>query len=153
MDNYGEGLLGRIAMLEDDLHAMTQARDDALRYCETIQADADKARMKTNYCTSCKGYADRIAALEVKNARLMLDKAIVEDLLEQQQGYALTYLNDCNELIAENERLRELLLQWDALIKHQYSGSREAMSDMQEAAFATVEALKAWREVTDQPQE
>ena len=75
-------------------------------------------RMKTNYCPSCKGYADRIAALE-----------------------------------AENARLRELLLQWDALIKHQYSGSREAMSDMQEAAFTTVEALKAWREVTDQPQE
>jgi len=70
MDNYGEGLLGRIAMLEDDLHAMTQARDDALRYCETLQADADKVRMKTNYCPSCKGYADRIAALEAENARL-----------------------------------------------------------------------------------
>jgi hypothetical protein len=69
---------------------------------------------RTNYCTSCKGYADRIAALE-----------------------------------AENARLRALLLQWDALIKHQYSGSREAMSDMQEAAFATVEAIKAWREVTE----
>ena len=118
MDNYGEGLLGRIAMLEDDLHAMTQARDDALRYCETLQADVDKARMKTNYCPSCKGYADRIAALE-----------------------------------ADNARLREVLQQWDALIKHQYSGSREAMSDMQEAAFATVEAIKAWREVTDQPKE
>ena len=70
MDNYGEGLLRRIAMLEDDLHAMTQARDDALRYCETLQADADKARMKTNYCPSCKGYADRIAALEAENAAL-----------------------------------------------------------------------------------
>ena len=41
----------------------------------------------------------------------------------------------------ENERLREALHEWDALIRHQYSGSREAMSDMVEAAQNTAQLL------------
>ena len=109
MDSYGEGLLGRIAMLEDDLHAMTQARDDALRYCETLQADADKARMKTNFCPSCKGYADRIAALEAENARLRehLDIALEtlanegvcgDDCLTCKEARALLYHKDWREV-------------------------------------------------------
>lgn len=34
------------------------------------------------------------------------------------------------------------LLEWDALIKHQYSGSREAMSDMTYAAKRGVDILR-----------
>jgi len=36
-----------------------------------------------------------------------------------------------------------VLKDWDALIKHQYSGSSEAMTDMQHAAWNTVDAIKA----------
>ena len=42
---------------------------------------------------------------------------------------------------AEVEKLRAALIEWDALIKHQFSGSREAMSDMQAAALNTKRVL------------
>ena len=44
-------------------------------------------------------------------------------------------------LEAEVERLREALIEWDALIQHQYSGSRDAMTDMQYAIFRTRQIL------------
>lgn len=44
-------------------------------------------------------------------------------------------------LRAERAELRALLLRWDALIEHQYTGSREAMSDMMECAQMTAKAL------------
>jgi len=47
-----------------------------------------------------------------------------------------------------NERIKELAEQalfvlkaWDALIKHQYSGSSEAMTDMQVVAWRTVDMI------------
>jgi len=61
---------------------------------------------RTNYCTSCKGYADRIAALEAENARL------------RDAG---------NRLLSA--------LEIDDIDGHYPN------------------AIKAWREVTDQPQE
>jgi hypothetical protein len=45
-------------------------------------------------------------------------------------------------LIRERDEARALLCKWDALIKHQYTGSREAMSDMARVAQETVAALK-----------
>lgn len=44
-------------------------------------------------------------------------------------------------LRAERAELRALLLRWDALIEHQYTGSREAMSDMMECAQMTAQTL------------
>ena len=46
-----------------------------------------------------------------------------------------------HEAADEIERLRAALHEWDALIKHQYSGSREAMSDMTYAAQRTAHLL------------
>jgi hypothetical protein len=46
-----------------------------------------------------------------------------------------------NDLLAEIERLRDALHEWDALIQHQYSGSQEAMSDMTYAAQRTAHLL------------
>ena len=43
--------------------------------------------------------------------------------------------------INENERLRAALHEWDALIRHQYSGSQEAMSDMTYVAQHTAHLL------------
>jgi hypothetical protein len=45
------------------------------------------------------------------------------------------------EMMDEIERLRAALHEWDALIEHQYSGSREAMSDMTYAAQRTAHLL------------
>ena len=39
------------------------------------------------------------------------------------------------------ERMREVLIEWDALIQYQYSGSRDAMTDMQHAALRTKQIL------------
>lgn len=44
-------------------------------------------------------------------------------------------------LRAEVERLREALEEWDALIVHQFHGTRDAMSDMQRAALNTKKIL------------
>jgi hypothetical protein len=46
-----------------------------------------------------------------------------------------------DEMLAEIERLRAALHEWDALIRHQYSGSQEAMSDMTYAAQRTAHIL------------
>jgi chromosome segregation ATPase len=51
----------------------------------------------------------------------------------------------CNKIIDEYEEehseLRAALHEWDALIRHQYSGSQEAMSDMTYAAQHTAHLL------------
>jgi DNA repair exonuclease SbcCD ATPase subunit len=51
----------------------------------------------------------------------------------------------CNKIIdgyeEEHSKLRAALHEWDALIEHQYSGSREAMSDMTYAAQRTAHLL------------
>jgi 3',5'-cyclic AMP phosphodiesterase CpdA len=50
-----------------------------------------------------------IEALTAENERLKREIAVVGDAWEQQKDLALTYLIDCNEAVAENERLREAL--------------------------------------------
>jgi hypothetical protein len=49
--------------------------------------------------------------------------------------------DDVQAAIDEIERLRDALHEWDALIRHQYSGSQEAMSDMTYAAQRTAHLL------------
>ena len=46
-----------------------------------------------------------------------------------------------NEAADRIEKLETALHEWDALIRHQYNGSREAMSDMQDAAQITAALL------------
>ena len=83
--------------------------------------------------------ADRIEALEAENERLQkeLDRRIVDGIH--------TCHDECPRLLCferrENERLREVLEQFLALIKHQYFGSREAMNALQEADNAARAAL------------
>ena len=50
-------------------------------------------------------------------------------------------LQELVRLRVENERLREALHQWDALIEYTYNGSREAMSAMTDAAHNTAQIL------------
>ena len=69
------------------------------------------------------------------------------DIVERLDA-ANKYAGDIyNKLVAANdeiERLRALLRKWDALIQHQYNGSREAMSALQECAFETDAILKGY---------
>jgi hypothetical protein len=46
------------------------------------------------------------------------------------------------ELTRERDEALALLCKWDALIKHQYTGSREAMSDMTRVAQETAASLR-----------
>ena len=46
------------------------------------------------------------------------------------------------QLTAERDKLKMVIEEFDDLIKHQYTGSKEAMSALQEAAWAAHEALK-----------
>ena len=67
-----------------------------------------------------------------------------DDAHADQLAHALTPPEIAALVLAqaeEIERLRELLQLWDDLIDHQYSGSREAMSDMTYIAQATAAAL------------
>lgn len=45
-----------------------------------------------------------------------------------------------------------VLKAWDALIKHQYSGTSEAMTDMQYAAWHTVDVIKDIEAALAQPE-
>ena len=48
---------------------------------------------------------------------------------------------EIQELNKLNLQLIDALTSWDALIVHEYSGSREAMSEMQKCAFDTLDLL------------
>jgi hypothetical protein len=63
---------------------------------------------RTNYCTSCKGYADRIAALEAENARLRNAVSDAASMLAQAaSGEATT-----NDLETWAEDMAEVLKAW-----------------------------------------
>lgn len=63
--------------------------------------------------------------------------------IERNEARAVVWrqAKEITDLRAEVKRMREALIEWDALIKHQFSGSREAMSDMQYAALNTKQIL------------
>ena len=87
-------------MTDDDKALVERLRDDwpeiLVEKHWMMDSDAiDKQREEA---------ADRIE-------QLAREKAVVSDLWEQQKEIALDYLADCNALSAENERLREALLQ------------------------------------------
>ena len=60
------------------------------------------------------------------------------DEIIQALSKAATMLEAQQNTIA---KMQEALEHWDNLIEHQYSGSREAMSEMQYCAFETQEIL------------
>lgn len=41
------------------------------------------------------------------------------------------------------QKAQNALMRWDSLIDHQFSGSREAMSEMQKATFEGLDAIDA----------
>jgi BMFP domain-containing protein YqiC len=64
----------------------------------------------------------------------MTEASRVQTLLIQQN-------DEINRLRNRIEKLEAALHQWDDLIRHQYSGSREAMSDLTDAAQLTAALL------------
>ena len=85
--------------------------------------------------------ADRIEALTEQLEAARADAKEAEAYAEELAG---DQVDLCRQLIAAEAKLAkvvEALREWDDLIKHQYSGSREAMSDMTYAAQHTAALL------------
>ena len=61
----------------------------------------------------------------------------IEKLERENNGMVVHF----DGLVARIKKLEAALHEWDALIHHQYTGSREAMSDMQYAAQITAALL------------
>jgi hypothetical protein len=96
---------------------------------------------------------DKVTVGDARDAALRIEQlvAINEALTKERDDYAFkladannTY-NEMHVALSEaNDKLAkavEGLREWDDLIKHQYSGSREAMSDMTYAAQHTAALL------------
>ena len=66
---------------------------------------------------------------------------LCEETENQLEAAIERLIRERDEALAGVERLREVLIEWDALIQHQYSGSRDAMTDMQYAALRTKRIL------------
>lgn len=79
--------------------------------------------------------ADRIAALEAENARLIGDLADTKAEYHRVSEVSL-------ELAKDKARLCEALEQFLSLIEYQYCGSREAMNALQEADNSARAALE-----------
>jgi len=56
---------------------------------------------------------------------------------------------DVNDLLALVETMLDALIEFDMLIKHDYTGSREAMTDLTYAAQAGAKALAAYDEFNE----
>lgn len=65
-----------------------------------------------------------------------------DDLLERLLDWPYQGETMAHEAADRIRTLQAALMDWDALIEHQYSGSREAMSAMTEAAQRTARVLK-----------
>ena len=71
----------------------------------------------------------------------------MNDIVEQLRNFDTRTMDACGiceDAADEIERLRDVLRKWDALIRYQYNGSREAMSALQECAFETDAILKGY---------
>ena len=66
--------------------------------------------------------------------RLRVDLEIERIRLKEHQA-------EVERMRAKMHEMRDALIEWDGLIEHQYSGSRDAMSDMQYAALRTAQLL------------
>lgn len=87
----------------------------------------------------------REKAFRTETYELLEDAADRIEALEYELVQAFNHMmNDTNLFVEASDRIEKLaaaLHEWDALIHHQYTGSREAMSDMQYAAQITAALL------------
>ena len=84
---------------------------------------------------------ERLQGLGIADAYeygLITSGQLAERLIRERQD-SLAEILHLRTALAE---ARDALTHWDALIRFQYSGSREAMSAMQECAFETDAILK-----------
>ena len=109
--------------MTDDIVARLRSGEDGLEY-----AAADEIERLKNQLSHI---------IEHNNPQIEQANSYFK-LLEEE-------LARCNKIIdgyeEEHSKLRAALHEWDALIRHQYSGSQEAMSDMTYAAQCTAHLL------------
>jgi hypothetical protein len=90
------------------------------------QHDADVAKIER--------LTSEVSRLDLVNFERTTENAALRSALEQERNVSDT-------LEAENAALKSALQAFDALIKHQYTGTQEAMSDLTYAAQQAARVL------------
>jgi len=67
---------------------------------------------------------------------------MMDALHEHEREVDMAHKAEVERLTRERDEARALLWKWDAVVIHQYTGSREAMSDMARVAQETVASLR-----------
>lgn len=135
---------------------MTQEREAIQQYVEAkgwsvegrehhIVYDVWQAAQTPLLATIAALEAERTSMLETKREQLAAKDARIKELEAKLSKRSYIFdgadnsvrqatCENCDQLRADLGMAVEALNEWDELIKHQYSGSREAMSDMTYAA-------------------
>jgi hypothetical protein len=128
---------------KEQLEALTEQRDEACR--DAVEAEAYAMELERDLKTCCM--AQVVMDNTVAEAVKMLDEQdrkynrMTNDMIERHSAKLAECLERNALLEARLGKAVEALREWDDLIKHQYSGSREAMSDMTYAAQHTAALL------------
>ena len=124
----------RIGWHDDDTPIwVSDAMTEATARIEQLTAERDRLALAICGGEDAPGYA---------NAQTV--ETLEHVAKQNQQSHGAT-INSLFAAEAERDRLRAALTEWDALIEHQYSGSREAMSAMTSVAQRTAKLLKGKR--------
>ncbi len=139
---------GRGAAMTDALH---HATDEIERLDAERDAFADKAlrfdldavsiQQRESDATELFELRGENAALKDRYQRLF-DCCAAEDErlraeLDEYKEAARTWENEADRLRSERDNMHDVLLSWDALIAYQFTGSRDAMSALQQCADET----------------
>lgn len=131
-----------------DARALVDARlDQLVAQVDALTTERDAALAEVEQWRLSHGHLDQLAV--DLSVRLIIAGVWPKPMHEGEDGTEAEYIACCanileavGRLTAERDRLRGALAEWDALIEHQYSGSREAMSAMTSVAQKTAKLLK-----------
>ena len=78
-------------------------------------------------------------------SKLQVERDVALNALRMEE--TISFRTQMQQYAAMCDRLGEALASFDALIKYQYTGSKEAMSALQIAAWEATQPLAAWRDM------
>jgi hypothetical protein len=123
-------------MNEDELLAQFKARDSLIESLRQQLAEEEK-RFSEHFTASETSITRSVKALRECRQQLAECQAECEE-----QAQNLAEQKRLTDLVYRREKvLRDALEQWDRLIDHQFTGSSEAMTALQQAADTGADAL------------
>lgn len=138
-----ESKLGQLEANEALLIANARTKELEAEITRLVLAIGDHIAVRAEYY-------GRIKELETQLAAMTMDcnqwQTACEAKTEIMRSHTAERQDLQRQIVTAQSQikvLREALEQWDALIKHSYSGTSEAMRDMQQAAFNTKAILDA----------